>query len=211
MKTRITVLAAALLFGSSTARATDRVEVSVDAPFAPTTAIGLLVSSKGTIEKVAPELKPSGQGRFSVSFPVADSEVYEDTVATAVVFSPDGDLAFGDVKVMGASQSSAPLPPPCREADVTPLQVSGHSGVLASLVEIRRARREVAKSKVQTYLSDESLDRFRALEKGLGLGQGEPLGPDMDPYVLVDRLSRLLAAVKSYQAVKRGGAVKSEE
>jgi hypothetical protein len=195
-------LALCSLLFVSTSTSAEEVTVPVDAPFSAASAVGLVVSSSGTVEKLNPKITSDGPTRLLVTFDVPSSEISDDTVATAIVRSSNGATAFGQVTVLATDGTGKSKVPHCKEGEIDRYEVANQGGVLASLVDIRNARREVARSKLQAFFSPEALAKYHTIEEGFGLKSLTPLDAEPAPYHLANRLARLLLAVQSYRALQ---------
>lgn len=177
------------------------IEVNVTANFVPELALGLIMSGGKTEQVLNARTEQIGEERLLISFPYDPQKIETGTLASAMLVGPNGELAFGDVKMITGSLSAKSfltLPECSKEIDV-PEGLNDQIGVLQSLVEIRAARREAYQHQLELTLSGPFLEKLRRLEKGFGLEHAIPLSPNLNAFELTDRLSRLATAIKNYQ------------
>ena len=179
------------------------VEVLVDAGFTPTKTIGLLVSSSGTIQKKETKVTRRDNTTIIVSFSADDSELKEDTMATAIVVGEQGEQAWGEVAPVHFQKGEQPWwnMEACPK-DKFAIGVIQDESALESLVQIRVARRKIFQAKLARELEDGLADSIATTEEFFGLKRDVPVGPDLSPDKLSDRFSRLTAALKSYRKAK---------
>ena len=174
------------------------VQVNVATSFEPKEAVGLILSSSGVAERPSINLQKVKDGLLLVSFTYSKTDVKKDSFATAMVISANGDIAFGDVKALyGSSPKTSFYAIPQCPPDQNKVSIDRSKfGALETLVHYRTERRETYKKEIQEILSGPFLEKLKKLENGFGLTRGRPLSADLDPFELIDRLSRLKATVK---------------
>lgn len=177
---------------------------NVDSSIDAISGMGLVMSSSGsktyfpvTIE----EKKESKNQGTKVSFSIPDVEVPHDGLASVVLFSSDGDLAFS--KIRSITALTLPKLPACSKKDTVVLDAQNQVGVIQSLVSIRTARRENAKKKIDIQLTPEYIETLTKLEKGFGLQSTPALNSELPPEILADRLARILHAIRNYRSAKK--------
>lgn len=173
----------------------DTVKVPVMAGFTPVRAEGLLLSEEGIVEKLSPEISVVKPGQVSVNFQVSKSELNPDTMASAVLFGEHGEVGFGTVVYPEVDTGGQACPEEIPPDDV----LAEDAGVIRSLVGIRAKRRDVALSKFSIAFAEFSPERLELLEARFGLRRDLSQGNEINPYTMVDRLSRLLAAIHAFQ------------
>lgn len=183
------------------------VEVEIEAEFKPTSVVGLLTNKSGAIQKPNLEAKQNARGTWSVVIPVLPSELDESTTATAIALGSDDRIAFGRVReISPGSDSSSYLNLPACTFGTSMIKPNpntqaiggGKLALLESLVKVRAKRRETLTSQLKILMSPEMITRLAKLEKGFGLDTSPALSTDLPPAVLVERLTKLLATLQSY-------------
>lgn len=180
------------------------IQVDVPSMVDPGTAVGMLISADGTIQKLNPTIESKNPGIITISFPAAASELRADTVATAMVVSKKGEVVFGPVRpVSGAevdqSLGSIPL---CPDETVSSTTLASQVSLLEELYRIRLRRRDQAKAQAGQTLSGDLLERLQKLERGFGLAREKELSANLPVLELVDRLSRIQDALRSWEKRK---------
>lgn len=211
----VAIIVASLLAGASICAkaqtddsAPSELAVTVSAPFEPVDAVGIVLSSSGAEERPVLEFKYLGSGSSVVRFPLKSGDAAQGTFASAMIVSTRGEVAFGDITpVRGQGTHSVFSLPECPEEKIPSSLTKEKFGVYEPLVEYRTSRRDLAKVEITRLMDEDTLIRLRKLEDGFGLSRGMPLIPEMPPVELVDRLERLLWAVKTYTASRRSRAV----
>lgn len=186
--------------------AQDRIiEVNVAGNFRPTGSQGILITSQGIINKPVVKVENLNTEMMVVSIPYTPQEIAEGAYATAVLFGPDGESAFGDVKLITDSLSTKSFynMPECSSDAQIPEGLNQQVGLLESLVAIRVARREGHLLRLDKIFDSEFIEKLKRLEKGFGLRYNKALSKELTSFELVDRLSRLSNAIKNYQSTKK--------
>ncbi|MCB0309691.1 MAG: hypothetical protein KDD42_00565 [Bdellovibrionales bacterium] len=189
----------AILPGSLSA---EQVEILVESTFEPHTAAGLLLSNAKSIQKPNPQVRKYDDSQYLVSFDYEPSELKGDTVATAMIVSSDGKVAFGDVTpILKAGFSPLVLNlPRCAHTETTKVTLQGQYALIESLVNIRSNRLKVLKQGIKKKMSGNLLTRLQNLERGFGLERIRPLSSELPVSELVDRLARLQVAIQNLQS-----------
>jgi hypothetical protein len=191
----------ALILAIPANAASRAVQIDVQSQIEPSTAVGLVISADKTTQILDTTISKSAPGVITVTIPVPESAIGPDTTVSAVVLSAKGEVVFGNVKpVLGAeldlSLTSIPLCPP---EQVSIAALSSQVSLLEELHRIRQKRRDQAKAQAAQLLSEDLLERLQKLERGFGLARETPLSADLPPLELVDRLSRLNDALRSWE------------
>jgi hypothetical protein len=192
------VFAAVLAAPSAVFADGQKVQVEVDAQFEPASSIGLILSPETTIEKAVSSVKETALHTKIVTFPYSDADIGDNSVATALLVSPDGEIAVGNVRPLSFDEDSEDLMlPVCKEpAQAATLNMEQH-GVLQTLIEYRTTRRKLTRLKVVRAMDDQELEKLNRIEERLGLARSEALTPDLNPVVLIDRLTRITEALRA--------------
>lgn len=180
------------------------IEINVAGNFRPVGSQGLLFTNNGVISK--PVIKVENlANNMLVSIPYKPAEIEDGAMATAILFGPDGEAAFGDVKMIHDSVSTKSFYSlqECNNEPVVPEGLNQQVGLLESLVAIRVARREGHQLRLKKALEGNFVEKLKRLEKGFGLRYNTPLSENLNSFELVDRLSRLSNAIKNYQSSKK--------
>lgn len=179
----------------------ETVSITVPTNFVPDKAVGIVISKDAFREKREAKMKKISEHAVEVSFEVDRRDLGEDTVMTAAVKSKDGKVGYGPMRSLGAAQKGKEIPA-CQPPTIDDVRLREQIGVLGSLIEIRKNRRDVAQKKLENLLSVQTMDKYRTLEEGFGLAKNQKLSHDINPYELTGRLSRLLLVIKSYNELK---------
>lgn len=175
--------------------------IRIDSDIEPVRAVGLVLTSDGTTEKSDAKFARSQSGNLEVTFSYTSEEAGSDALATAMVQSSDGSVAFGHVRKLSAINGSRDLPV-CKGEKLAIAPNPSQIGLLQSLVDVRSARRELVQAKVSNLMKDDFLEMLKKLESGFGLTYAKELSPSLPPVELIDRLTRILNAVKNYRMSK---------
>jgi len=198
------LLGAIVAMGVAARSATaESIAIDIETPLEPAAAVGLLITPTKVTEKPGAQSERRGR-HIVVSFPVGSSEVNDDTVATAFVLAEDGQMIFGPVKPLRADvprESLAALPTCPGEKTVLPA-LDSQFGLLQSLVDVRAQRRENLLSQVRSIMTPEFRERVARLEQGFGLAGPTPLSADTHPLEIIDRVNRLLSAIRRYREAR---------
>ncbi len=177
------------------------IEVTVDSAVEPTSAIGLILSQNETIQVPVKEMTLTTDNKMIISIPYNENDTPRDAMATAMLMSKDGELVFANVRRIFAPEPKDSYLdiPKCAPEKVTEAALEGQTGLVESLVQIRADRRRVAQLAVANEMKGDFLARIQKLESAFGLSNPQPLSPDLPPVVLIDRLSRIIEGIKSFQ------------
>lgn len=181
------------------------VNVQVEAKPEPKRAIGLVLSAGRTFEVEETTIKKIGEKSYLISFIVDRNIVRRDSVATAMAFDENGKASFANVspELLSDNKNLLSQIPECPAEDPSTLVDPDQKGPLEQLVKVRTERTELARAKINELLDSSFLDRLHRFEDAFGLDKSEELSGELDPEVLVDRLSRITHAVKKYRMFKR--------
>ena len=171
------------------------VQVNVATPFAPKEAVGLLMVGDHMVEKPAIEIKKINDGMTVISFGYAKSEITKNTFASAMVVSESGEIAFGDMRAITGNgpKSSFYTIPQCPPDKPSAVIDSSRYGMYQMLVSYQAQRRDTYRREIEETLKGSFLEDLRKLERGFGLTRAKPIGADLSPVELIDRLSRIKA------------------
>jgi hypothetical protein len=181
------------------------IEINVPGNFRPVGSQGILMVKDSIISKPVIKVENLANQNMLVSIPYSPEEIEEGGLATAMLFGPAGEIAFGDVKMItdSASTKSFYSLQTCNTAPQVPSSLNQQVGLLESLVAIRAARREAHQLRLKQVLNSAFVEKLKRLEKGFGLHYGESISENSNSFVLLDRLSRLSNAIKNYQSAKK--------
>lgn len=188
-----------LPFASIALAETVSVPVSVD--FVPDKAVGIVITKERFEEKGGAKMKKISESAVEVSFDIDRSTLGEDSLLTAAVRSKDGKVGYGEVRSARDAEKGRSIPA-CQPATLDDVRLREQMGVLASLIEIRKNRRDVARQKLHNLLNEQTVDKYRTLEEGFGLAKNQELSSELNPFYLAGRLSRLLLVIRSYNSLK---------
>lgn len=175
------------------------VQVEVEAGFEAASALGILMSAEKFVHKPASKMEAGSGGKVIVSFPLENEELSGDVMASAMVMSAQGDVAFGNIKQISSEGQGASLSaiPECKAEEIKLTPAMSQHGVLESLVSVRVERLKYNKNRAAKLLSGEFLDRLREIERGLGFDTNEELSANLHPLDLITRLSNISQAMKN--------------
>ncbi len=185
------------------------IHVDIEAPFEPAALVGLILTTKGSIEQPVSNFKRAKPGIIVAAVPYHEEELPRDAMVTAVAMSAQGEVAFGNVRPIFSpdSRDSFSEIPQCTPQRVSKAALEGQLSLLESIVEVRAQRRGVLQVQIAQTMTDEFVARLNKLERGFGLSRPADMRSDMNAVELVDRLSRLLEAMKTYQnSIKKSEA-----
>lgn len=190
------------------------IEIVVQSSFDPERAVGVLFSERGTVQQPVPKPQRIDESFVVVRVPYRD-DLPRDTMATAVLYGPDGRTAMGSVRpVFSPDPREAFLSiPDCAPETLPNAPLQNQLSMLESLVQLRSQRRGLAQVKVAQEMSDAVVLQLRKLEKGFGLRYESELSPDLPPVELIDRLYRILSAIRTVRgsSAKSGAAASREK
>ncbi|RMG45272.1 MAG: hypothetical protein D6719_00440 [Candidatus Dadabacteria bacterium] len=178
------------------------IEVNIPVDREPQVAIGLLMNEKTTIQKPNAKIVHTRSGMTTAVFTVDSSEITPLSSASAMVIYDDGSFAFGDIRKLSPGKpvfmrANLPdCPAPEVKVDAT---LYGQRALLEQLVKIRRERIAFAKRKIAELLANGYDRKLLKAEVSFGLLRKPVISPEDNSVELVDRLSRLLAATKTYK------------
>lgn len=121
--------------------------------------------------------------------PVA-GKTASDAFLSAWAFTDKDNVIFADVRM---AEGFYYQPQKCPPEITSPADTSG--GHLFSLLEIRGARREILREQLVLNLNPSDINEINNLELLFGLSTEENIDPSMNIFKLLDRLSRLEAAL----------------
>ncbi len=174
------------------------IEVVVLSSFDPEKAVGILFSERGTVQQPVPKPKRIDESFVVVRVPYKE-DLPRDTMVTAVLYAADGRTAMGSVRpVFSPDSREAFLSiPDCAPESLPNAPLQTQLSMLESLVQLRSQRRGIAQVKVAQQMSDAVVSQLRKLERGFGLRYESELSADLPPIELIDRLNRILSAIRS--------------
>lgn len=164
---------------------------------------GVILSSSDLYETNDIAITKLEDKLFQVSFSVPPSALKDDAVATALVNDSEGNIVFADVTPSLALDPHAALSlldiKPCAPDTGSSVISTASIGPLRQLVDIRSARSELAKLKLEKSLDTNLLVKLKKFEEAFGYKSDEELSPQIDPGKLVERLSRLSFSIGEYK------------
>lgn len=170
------------------------VTVFVETDFEPTRFEGLVTSTNGIVtEKVNPLAKEVAPNYYAVTFSV-DDKLSGGQTATAVALDKDGRMAVGSV-VPALSKAYAQN---CSPEAVDPITIEVDAGTIRSLAANRLKRREHNRKIFELSFAQFPSSEIERVERNFGLDYPENVERDMNPFQMVDRISRLLVALDSW-------------
>lgn len=204
MKIIISLLAFISLFCFSVFAAD--VPVTIPAGVEPSKVVGIVLTSKGVIEKTGVTVDSQENGTTRLSIPVERSESGESTLVTAMFETASGEVMFAPLTVL--EEEARETKRANRKLCTMPLPIANdetlvsNTGALQSLIEIRKVRRDFVQLEISNKLRGDLLRKLQNLEAGFGLVNGTPLSPELPPAELTIRLYRILTAIRNFEANK---------
>ena len=192
------------LVAPALAQESKRVEINVETTLEPTRAVGLVLSPTGTKQKLNTKIEKSRVGAYIVSFDVREQEIVAGTMASAILEGDSGEHAYGNIRPLfqGITGKSGLTLPECITRTSANPALLGDLSSLLTLVDVRETRREVLLKKIRMVLKGDLLSSLARLELGFGIGDGTPLSAELPPVILLDRLTRIQAALAAYDSGK---------
>jgi hypothetical protein len=179
------------------------IKLSIPTESAPEKIVGLIVSKNGVLEKTGIELENLEEPRAKASVPVTFLESSADTLVTTMSLTSSGDIKFAPLKSPTSQEKELKraLKPRCElgGSKVDEQKLIANMGALHSLVEVRKARRDLMQVEIANKLRGDFLLKLQNIENGLGLNADVQLSPDLPPAELNIRLFRILTVLKNYK------------
>lgn len=179
------------------------VTVNVETTLEPKSVVGMLVSSKRTIEKLSAKIERRDDRNLVVTFEFSPTEVDQDSLATAFIISASGEMAFGEMRPVFLDAPDVPFwqIPECPVQKISSLGPEDEA-TLAQIVQIREMRRQVSKAIIARGLNEDLLPKLIRVEKAFGLARSADLSADLPPLELVDRFNRIAEAIRAHKSGK---------
>ncbi len=184
------------------------VDLTFSLSIVPDKAVGMIISSRGVVEKTGIDLSSTKEGIYVATVPLNSNERSTDTFATAIIQSESSDIYFTPLKSTGdpeRNKSYLSLPM-CKETHVRTRTedetIVSNVGALQSLMDIRKIRRDFAQLEISNTMRGDFLEQLQRMEVGFGLTEGTPLSAELKPHELTQRLQRILTAIRNYEANK---------
>jgi hypothetical protein len=194
------------------AQETRQIQVDILGKSEPATAVGLILTADSVVEYPKAKIEKGPRGNYFVSFSVPVTDIKSDSVAMGLVLSAQGEALFTNTKTLNDRESLEAIAaiPSCEGEPLRQVGLSGQVALLNQLVDIRTKLRNVARNKIAATLNGPLLEKLNKLERGFGLGRETELDPGLPPLELVDRLSRIRAAVRNWdsKSIKESGEPK---
>jgi len=172
----------------------EQITVQVQTDFSPRRFEGLVTSTSGVItEKVNPAVEEIAPNFYSVTFPI-EEQGDKNRMAIAVALDNDGHMAVGPaVPIQGVSASE-----PCSPEIIDPVVLEVDAGTIRALASNRLKRRDHNRRIFELSLSQFPISDIEKIERKFGLSQTESSKTDVNPFHMVDRISRLLVALDTW-------------
>lgn len=172
----------------------EQVTVQLQTDFSPTKFEGLVTSTSGVItEKINPAVEEIAPNLYAVTFPI-EEKGGENQSVTAIALDDDGHLAVGPVIPSEKTTTSAV----CSSEVIDPVTLEVDAGTIRALASNRLKRREHNQRIFELSLSQFPLSDIERIESRFGLSQSAESRIDLNPFRMVDRISRLLVALESW-------------
>ena len=203
------LLALAFLLASpASPTAHKEIKVPLECPFEPVSAVGLIISGRETRQKPEARFEKSGDN-CTVIFSASRSETKGPLVISAMLLSADGQMSLAEMRPIRDPETMPDLSAMklCPEPEPKAVNFEDQGALLETLLDVRSRRRNVLQATLKDTLKGDFLERLRKLERGFGLTRARELGPDLEPYELLDRLSRLKLAVNNLDQAPAGASL----
>jgi hypothetical protein len=200
------LLLSLVIFSPIQSFAQDRtIQVNATANFKPISAIGIIMTNNKVLQNPVSKFEQISEEVTMLTIPYDINEVDSGSMVTAYLIGPQGEIAMGDVKLITSAQSTKSFYslPECKNEIKLPPGLTDQSGWVEKILNVRLARREAYQLLIGQILSGNFLQRLQKLEKGFGIERTTKLTADLSAFELVDRLSRIASAIKSYQTSKQ--------
>ena len=172
----------------------EQITVKVQTDFSPRRFEGLVTSTSGVItEKINPAVEEIAPNFYAVTFPI-EEERDGNQMAIAVALDNDGHMAVGPAVPIQASSASEQCAP--EMIDRVVLEVD--AGTIRALASNRLKRRDHNRRIFELSLSQFPISDIEKIEMFFGLSQPESSKTDVNPFHMVDRISRLLVALDTW-------------
>lgn len=204
MNKRSIVAGLMCLLVAPTAKA-DSISVSVDAPFEPVSAVGIIVNETTTIQKTEATFTRGRDDQVVVTFPYRDSEIGSGAAVTAMIIAEDGTMAFGEMRPLESQEHRVATGelPDCPAEKIATAGLESQMGLLQKLLDVRTARRANVQQQLKEILDPEFRTKLAKLEKGFGLSRSTSISATLSPLELHERLTRIIAALNDYRGAKK--------
>jgi len=172
----------------------EQITVQVQTDFSPRRFEGLITSTSGVItEKINPAVEEIAPNFYAVTFPIEEKED-KNRMAIAVALDNDGHMAVGPaVPIQSVSASE-----PCSPEMIDPVVLEVDAGTIRALASNRLKRRDHNRRIFELSLSQFPISDIEKIERKFGLSQTESSKTDVNPFHMVDRISRLLVALDTW-------------
>ena len=172
----------------------EQITVQVQTDFSPRRFEGLVTSTSGVItEKVNPAVEEIAPNFYSVTFPI-EEKGDKNRMAIAVALDNDGHMAIGPAVPIQAASASEP----CSADMIDPVVLEVDAGTIRALASNRLKRRDHNRRIFELSLSQFPISDIEKIERKFGLSQSESSKTDVNPFHMVDRISRLLVALDTW-------------
>lgn len=204
----IACVAACLESGTAFAAPHDASQIIVQVPSREdaASAIGIVFSAHGVEQTEALSISRFDPDTLLVAIAVpkakSDSHAEQSGMATALVVTNSGSHRYGHVRTIGTQDGAAAAMktvPPCPQEKASLGIYPSQLGMLETLVTNRARQRSLETIKVAKIMNEDFLEKLKDIERKFGLGGERELVSDLPPIELIDRLSRILAALRTFR------------
>ena len=172
----------------------EQITVQVQTDFSPRRFEGLVTSTSGVItEKVNPAVEEIAPNFYSVTFPIEENGD-KNRMAIAVALDNDGHMAVGPAVPIESGSGSKP----CSPDMIDPVVLEVDAGTIRALSSNRLKRRDHNRRIFELSLSQFPVSDIEKIERKFGLLKSDSSKTDLNPFHMVDRISRLLVALDTW-------------
>lgn len=162
-------------------------------------ATGIVLYPNGYNEIQDTQIKNLGDSNWQISFEADKKELSEPIFASALITTEDDTTIFSPVISFQKGREDIGKIPSCNKSPSTSLKQS-QIGPLKALIMNRNEQRNLAKKTIEQLIDKNVEEKLVKLEKELGLYENIRLSSEINPYTLLDRSFRLLAALQLLEA-----------
>ncbi len=173
---------------------TETITVDVRTPFSPSKFEGLVISPDGVItEKVNPTVEEVAPNFYTVTFPV-DRKTEGSSMASAVAFAGDDGISVGTVMSIQSSNEKNS----CVNQDPDPVTLEIDAGTIRALCANRLKRRDHNRKIFELSFNQFPRRDIEIVERNFGLHSNEKPGEELNPFRMIERISRLISALDGW-------------
>jgi hypothetical protein len=167
-------------------------------------AYGVLIGPNKFEKRPAKEVIRVGEQSVDVVFEVDEGEVSsQNTFLSAVIEftinkGSDSKKVYSFFADITSPKAQSPKSEkPCVFKTSISKELTNSESYLASLIELRAAQKEILHQRFIVRLTEAKIKHLQGLERLFGLGDGQPIDPNSNPFELYHRIFRIRNAIKN--------------